>query len=112
MLIHKTPSQPRNWDLPALESVMFLLLGSCEVVTKKLDSKNLLKAYHHFALSLDVHSEEFKNDMGSSWSGVTLNVLLRNSEGMSFRQRMLGWVLYHIYWNWHKKYIFKGNKKN
>jgi hypothetical protein len=100
---------PQAWILPALESVTFLLKGSCEIITVRVDTEAFLNDAGYFAYSLDLFSKASKE----KWEHLGLElrgIFLAQEQGLGFWQQMVDWKT-HSWWEWQKKAICAGNDK-
>ena len=89
-----------------LESVALILKEDCEVIMIRLDETGKLKP-DEWSFSLDVESQEFKEQMDTSWSGVTWKVTLGKKEGVGLWSRAAAWKVDNRLWEQDKREICK-----
>ena len=97
------------WHLPELREINLLMLRYREVFRIEMDDKGLLKA-GQWAYSLAPPSDDFKEEMGSSWSGVLWNVTLAKEEGKCLMQAAARWSPYFRLWDQQKVQICRNKR--
>lgn len=93
-----------------LESVTLLLLEDVEVITIRLDTTGLLKP-DEWSYSLDLASQDFKEQMGVWWSGVTWRVTLGSKEGDGLWDRAATWKPNNQLWEQDKREIIAAKEE-
>lgn len=62
-----------------------------------------------WAFEVDTNSEEFKDQMGPYWSGVTWNVYLGKEEGVALWDRLATWKWNYVLWEQDKERCFSAS---
>ena len=88
----------------SLRCLSLLLRDNCEVVILKLDDKNILVS-GQWAFSLDLEAQDFKQEMGDQWSGVTWRVILARDGESSLWELANAWKPNSQLWEQDKREI-------
>ena len=89
-----------------LESVSLILKEDCEVVIIRFDETGQLRP-DEWSFTLDVESQEFKEQMGDSWSAVTWQVRLGKTKDQGLWNRAAQWKVDNRLWEQDKREICK-----
>ena len=97
------------WHWPELQQISLIVLQNGEVFRIEMDDTGLLKG-GQWSYSLAPASDDFKEEMGSSWSGVLWKVTLAKEEGKSLAQAAIRWKPDFRVWECHKMAIYKDDE--
>ena len=94
-------------NVPGLEAFSLVLMEDREVITFTADDTGKLQG-REWAFSLDLRSNEFEEEMGEKWLGVTWRVTLADHPQLNLMQLAYYWRPHYEIWEWQKQEICKG----
>jgi hypothetical protein len=97
----------RGLEEHPLESVKLVLLQDCEVITIKVDDTDTLQD-GQWSFSLDLNNEDFKEQMGASFTGVAWQVTLAKKDDDSLWRLAKTWRPLHSAWEAQKRRLMPG----
>lgn len=97
------------WHWAELQQISLIVLRNGEVFRIEMDDTGLLKE-GQWSYSLAPASDNFKEEIGSSWSGVLWKVTLAKEEGKCLAQVAVKWKPDFRVWECHKMEIYKDDE--